>query len=347
VFRNLRCSVIHFNTSWRAGMWTVPVAARLVSRARLVGTMRAMPDPFKSGNRRHFGFLPGLGLWKVAARLVGRTWARALHITVSVNGNDYPQRLVRDFGFDRRKLRVIRNGIRAPQTLTETQRPTEAVEGRSSQRLAGPTRICLLYVGRISPEKGIDHLIRAVADLPEHYSLTIVGDGPSLLQIQSLTEELHVTARVEFVGFVHDPYPRIIASDIVVVPSIWEEAFGRVVIEAMFLMKPVVATRVGGMAEIFVDRLEGVYIPPKDVHALKTAIEELGQDVSLRRRIGERARRRALKDYSISRVAAEYVDTYVSLLKHIRIPARFAAAAIRLSEESTPPFSPNGRSMDG
>jgi glycosyltransferase involved in cell wall biosynthesis len=329
VFRTLRCSVIHFNTSWRPTMWAIVLAARLTTRARLVGTMRAMPDPFSKGSaRRHFGFLPGLGLWKIAPRLVGRVWAHALHMTVSVNGNDYPLRLVRDFGFDPRKLRVIRNGIRPPEAIVAATEPGP-IQGSAEAR--EPREVRLLYVGRVSGEKGLDFLLRALADLPANYSLSIVGEGPSLGSLQALTERLGVATRVHFAGFVRDPYPNFLASDIVVVPSIWEEAFGRAVIEAMFLTKPVVATRVGGMAEIFDDDSEGIYVPPRDVRALGLAIQRLGSDLSLRRTIGERARRRALKDYTLDRVAVQYMDAYASLVEKGSNSRRFAVAVEKLS----------------
>ena len=122
-FGGLDARLLHFNISWRSNMWLVPLIARWRSEARLVGSMRAMPDRYELVPRTlHFGVIPGLRLWKLPDLAVGRVWARALHATVSVNRDDYPPRLISEFGFAANRLSVIYNGVRpwtVPRSLAE------------------------------------------------------------------------------------------------------------------------------------------------------------------------------------------------------------------------------------
>jgi glycosyltransferase involved in cell wall biosynthesis len=80
-------------------------------------------------------------------------------------------------------------------------------------------------------------------------------------------------------------------TDIIVVPSIFEEPFGRVNIEAMAAGKPVIASRVGGIPEVIEDNVSGILVPNGDGDALAKAMIKLIDDAELRRRLGENGRR--------------------------------------------------------
>jgi glycosyltransferase involved in cell wall biosynthesis len=266
VFRRRSAKVVHFNIAWRSGMWVIPICARLVSRAKLVGTMRAMPDPHEVvPRRRHFGIVPGVQLWRLPDLLSGYAWARALHLTVSVNARDYPKRLVRHYGFSANKMRVIYNGVAVPRSASEP-------ENRSKWRgalgaLPGELLVC--FSGRVSQEKGLDKLIESLARLPATYKLVVVGSGPDEDAAKTLVRRLGLDARVVFAGFQQDPYSIMAAADVVCTPSLWQEAFGRVVAEAMSLGVPVVASSVGGMSELFNHGIEGLYVPPGCIGKLR------------------------------------------------------------------------------
>lgn len=147
----------------------------------------------------------------------------------------------------------------------------------------------ILYVGRISPEKGIETLLdamrRVVTDREDlKPTLTIVGDdfqgsryGPMLRQsVERGTDARHV----KFVGHVPfgpDLFSLYDAHDVVVVPS-RTEGFPQVVFEAMARGTPVIATRVGGIPSVVEDRLSGLLIPPDDAEAMATAIEAVLTD---------------------------------------------------------------------
>jgi glycosyltransferase involved in cell wall biosynthesis len=136
----------------------------------------------------------------------------------------------------------------------------------------------LLYVGRLSEEKGVRELAEAAEGLP----LVVVGDGPLRHLLPQAT------------GFV--PHERLgpyyAAAAVVVVPS-RREGYGMTAREAMAYGRPVVATAVGGLVDAVEDGVTGLVVPPGDTAALRAALERLLDDGALRARLGAAARARA------------------------------------------------------
>src|SRR5205823_8805323 len=128
------------------------------------------------------------------------------------------------------------------------------------------------YVGRLSPEKGVEELIEAARGLP----LRVVGDGP---------------LRVPTAGFVPpgELGPWYERAAVVAAPS-RREGYGVVAREAMAWGRPVVATSVGGLPEAIEDGVTGLLVPPGDVGALERALRRLLEDAALRERLGAAAR---------------------------------------------------------
>ncbi len=185
----------------------------------------------------------------------------------------------------------------------------------------------LVIVGQISSWKGHDTAIRALHDLRNHHPnarLTIVGEvkfaGANtrfdnrgyLAELHRLVEDLGLAGAVEFVGERED-VPEIMAhADVVLVPSI-EEPFGRTVAEAMAVGTPVVATTVGGPAEVIEDGTTGLLAPPGDPLAWSEAISRILEhpdwSLEMARRGGEVARRR----FTTQRHAAAMMELYRSV----------------------------------
>ena len=309
-FSKIRGKVIHFNISWRRRMWIIPIIARILTRSHLIGTMRAMPDPHNLVPRRQYlGFIPGLNLWHIPEMVVGWMWARLLDITVTINEKDFPSRLIASYGFSSDRIRVIPNGIHVrPNLPSEYDRQTQ-------REILGirPGKILLCFAGRLSSEKGVTHLLQALALLPETFQLVLIGSGPQRSELESLAQELGLQPKVNFEGFQTNPEDILAASDIVVVPSIWYEAFGRVVVEAFNQGVPVVASRIGGMAELFSDGVEGKYTPPGDPVALARTLEQMGKDPDKLRSMGMAGRQLVKTSYSFNRVLSQYLDLYGTL----------------------------------
>jgi glycosyltransferase involved in cell wall biosynthesis len=142
----------------------------------------------------------------------------------------------------------------------------------------------LIAVGRLSWEKGFDILISAHAKVLKSgigHNLIIVGDGPHRVKLQELVRQWGIADSVFMPGYISNPYPLIKKASALVLSSRFEGLPG-VVIEALALGKPVVATACGGPVEILSDGRAGVLVPPEDVNALADGMSRILSDRSLR-----------------------------------------------------------------
>ncbi|MDQ3516823.1 MAG: glycosyltransferase family 4 protein [Gemmatimonadota bacterium] len=188
--------------------------------------------------------------------------------------------------------------------------PAEIPPDGSAQILLGvaPERPLILSASRASKEKGIPHLMRAFDDLMRHFEgtsarpvLVYAGDGPQLAEFQALRNTLSARDDILLPGYRSDVARLIEGATIVVVPSVWQEAFGNAVLEAMLRAKPIVATRVGGIPEMIEDGVTGILVEPADERALSKAIAGLLRDPSRARALGITARQRATKRFTLER----------------------------------------------
>ena len=153
------------------------------------------------------------------------------------------------------------------------------------------------YLGRLSPEKGLDILVRAVAGL-DAGRLLVVGDGPEAGALRTLAAELK-TSRVEFAGYRSgEELRRILArSQFVVLPSRWYENLPFAVMEAFASSKAVVASRIGGIPEMVEDGVNGLLFPMGDEGSLAACLARMLGDRRLREEMGRRAREKAERLY--------------------------------------------------
>ncbi|MFO8059517.1 MAG: glycosyltransferase family 4 protein [Bacillota bacterium] len=174
-------------------------------------------------------------------------------------------------------VRVIPNGWPAP---SERQ-----------SRLPGPCR--LLYVGRLVPDKGIDLLLSALADIvPVPWRLQVAGEGPMEAEVRRIVRRRHLEDRVTLEGWIEDVCPLYRGADLLTVPSRTEGA-GLVISEAMSCGLPVLASAVGGIPEMVRHGETGWLVPPGDLGALSAALIALAGDGRLREGMGDRARAEA------------------------------------------------------
>jgi glycogen(starch) synthase len=158
----------------------------------------------------------------------------------------------------------------------------------------------VLYIGRLSAEKGIRTLVDATRGL----NLVVAGDG----QLRSLVPDA--------LGFVpHEEVQRLLARAAVVVLPSHREGLPMVLLEAMAHARAVVATPVGGIPSLVEDGVTGLLVPPGDPRALREAIERLLADPDLRRRFGEAARAKVSELSSWDRVTDATLDAYAAALR--------------------------------
>jgi glycogen synthase len=201
-------------------------------------------------------------------------------------------------GCDPARIEVIYNGIGAH--FLNTPR-TEHGSANSKEKQ-------LIYVGRLCVEKGVMVILKALDRLvheqsEQHFHLNIFGDGDDAYtkELQCFIQEKQLSPSVTFYGKV--PQDELIRhydrSDIMLVPSIWKEPFGLVVAEAMARGLPVIASHVGGPAEIITPDVDGLLVVPGDVQTLVSAILQLSKDPATCQRLGQRARSTVYKCFRI------------------------------------------------
>ncbi len=132
----------------------------------------------------------------------------------------------------------------------------------------------LVYVGRLSFEKGVDVLLRALSWVSVPVALTVVGDGPERNRLEALAADLAIPGTVRFAGVRDDVAAQIAAAHGLVLPS-RTEGMPMTMVEAMAVGRPVLATAVGGVPEAFDARLGGAMVHPEDPGALAAEIDAL------------------------------------------------------------------------
>lgn len=158
----------------------------------------------------------------------------------------------------------------------------------------------LVNIGRLSPEKGQDLLLRAVASLSAEFpglELTFAGIGPLEQALRSLAQSLGIGDRVHFIGFVADMPPLYAQHDLVVQSSL-TEGLPNVILEAAYLRAPIVATAVGGTAEVVEHGSSAWLIPPGSLDALVDGIRRFLRAPAEFAAMGERAHARVRDHFS-------------------------------------------------
>jgi glycosyltransferase involved in cell wall biosynthesis len=179
-----------------------------------------------------------------------------------------------------------------------------------------PDAFVVLGLGRLVPIKGFDLLVRAlpavVAQVPSA-SARLVGDGAERPRLEALARALGVAERLVMAGEVFDVTTHLAAADVLAVPS-RNEGMGRVIVEAMALGIPVVATAVGGIPDVVTDGEGGRLVAPEDVDALAAALVELGRDAALRGKLGEAGAVRA-EAFSTAVAREKLLAVYAELVR--------------------------------
>jgi spore coat protein SA len=169
---------------------------------------------------------------------------------------------------------------------------TLAFKAYTSYQLANPPRV--LYVGRLTEEKGVHILIDAALKLADRgIPIKLVLAGSSFFEGAPETPYIKdIQAAALPLRFVkHSELPAVFGSaDIVVVPSVWQDPCPLVVLEAMACGRPIVATRVGGVPELLKDGYNGLLVDPLSAEELSSAIDKLVNSLHLREQLGRNAR---------------------------------------------------------
>ena len=328
---------------WRDERGVMPLEQRPAEEYQLIVERMALNGHF------HLYFYPGLGRrmkhlrpdivhideepYNLAAfqamRLAKRVGARALFFTWQNIHRRYPPPFnwMQHYNFRRadyaiagnsEAVRVLRGkGYGGPIKVIpqfgvdpDVFRPDREAVDRGGEFVIG-------YVGRLVEEKGVEILMRAVADLDGSWRLRILGSGPLRTWLEELAQELGISAKVTF-----DPpipssqMPRYLNGlDALVLPSLtrpnWKEQFGRVLIEAMACGVPVIGSDSGQIPHVIGEA--GLVFSEGDAQSLLKELQRLMDHPPLRVQLSSRGRERVLAHYTQARIAAETYQVYKEL----------------------------------
>lgn len=271
-------------------LWGLP-AARLAGVERRVATIHSM---FEQSDRRRFGRV----LFGALYRVMGAAATDVIAVSQVVAEH------LSDQGVARRPVRVIRNGIEIPPQTAQS-------DGVGAPREAGG-RLQIVTVGRLNPVKGQATLVEAVGRLVAEgrdIGCWIVGEGPERAALEEQIRRLDLEDRVKLLGFKRHVDPILAESDVFCLPSL-TEGLPFAALEASAQGKPIVASRVGGLARHFSHQESALLTPPGDVEALAAALRQCAADRAFAAALGRRARRMVERDYSLDLTLAETRTLY-------------------------------------
>lgn len=206
--------------------------------------------------------------------------------------------------------KVVPNGIE-PREFDPAKRTTAGVEVRRELGLPDDAQV-VIYTGRLTKEKGVLDLARAVAQLASSHPrlhLVVVGGSlptdrdPAMADLRAMTHEQPLAGRLHLVGFRDDVARWLAAADVYCLPS-WREGLPVSLLEAMAMALPVVTTNVRGCREVAVAGRTALIVPPRDPQALARALATLLDDPVRAARFGAAGRERVLQFFARERQLA-------------------------------------------
>ncbi|MCW5799583.1 MAG: glycosyltransferase [Nitrospira sp.] len=297
IFRAIRPDIVH--THKYKDSIVASIVARCMGVRRIIRVVHGRPEPF-NGLRN--------------ARMVGYTMLDRLvtHLLIDkvvAVSSDLEQLLIGTFG--RNRVVCIHNGINLGSIVVTMSR----VDKRKEWQVSDKT-ILIGTVGRLVPVKGHMVLLEALKILRElhgNVKLLLVGDGPLRTNLETEAKRLGLEHFVIFSGHQEQPHDLINMMDIFLLPSL-HEGIPMVLLEALALNRPVIASRVGGIPEVLSHGRSGILVSPAKPGALAMAIRDLIEHPDKAVSIGMAGRVQVETEFSASIMADRTVGVYNSLL---------------------------------
>jgi glycosyltransferase involved in cell wall biosynthesis len=212
-------------------------------------------------------------------------------------------------GFRPNMIELIPNGVD-----TERFIPSQGSEmDRQKKEMGFDRRRFVTFIGRLEPQKDVETLIKAWAELKDKFphALLLVGEGSTKDCLEGLVRSFKMEGSVIFVGRISPEeiltYHQL--ADVFVLPSL-SEGLSNSLLEAMSCAKAVLATRIGGNIEIIEDGVDGLLFSPGDVFDLSRKLEKLLSHGAERELLGNKAREKMVREYSLPLIASRYLELY-------------------------------------
>jgi len=282
-------------------------------QAMLCTTVLRLSQTPNIGTFHASGGLPWYNLFTPLVKLFLKKWFRKLDgkIAVSKPAMDYVRKYFSGY------YNIIPNGIDLNHFSPNVSPVDEFCDGKLN----------ILFVGRLEKRKGLNYLLKAYPQVKREYPnsrLIIVGPGTRLRKKYEKQVLRGGLKDVVFVGYVsYNELPKYYrTADIFCSPATGQESFGIVLLEAMAIGKPIVASNIEGYASVVTHGVEGLLVPPKDDKALARSLISLMANESLRQQIGTRGRLKAM-EYSWEYVAQRVLNYYIRILSEPPWKERF------------------------
>ncbi|MDI6840240.1 MAG: glycosyltransferase family 4 protein [bacterium] len=221
-----------------------------------------------------------------------------------------------------KKVKLLYYGIEIPSLINSTNELRKAINL--------PLKVPIVtMVGLFMEWKGQKYFIKAIPKILNAFPTTkflLVGDARAesdsdkvyANKVRKLVTDFKLTDSVIFMSYREDVLDIMAASDIIVHASIGPEPFGLVIIEAISVGKPVIASRIGAPKEIIEDGVDGILVPPKDSEAIANACIKLLKDPMLCKNMGKYGREKVEKYFGVNGMIKEVEEVWLSLSRHSR-----------------------------
>lgn len=278
VFKEVNADVIH--THRNCAQYAVPAAIFTGIKGR-VHTFHSVAE--KENGRM--------------ARVVNKLFFKHCHLIPVALSERVQDSIVKEYKLSKTSVPVVFNGINLLRCIP-----------KDDYSVHGNFRI--LHIGRFAPEKNHGRLLRAFMLFHNKHSdseLWLIGDGEKKTEMETFARENGLAENVKFLGLQSDVHEFLREADMFVLPSDYE-GMPMTIIEAMGTGLPCIASNVGGIPDMIFNGVDGVLIEPNE-GALVDAIESLYNDMTLRKKLGENAKKRA-QSFSSEQMAREYIKVY-------------------------------------
>ena len=293
LFRRERVAIVH------AYLFDASIVSRLAGRLAHVPVVL-------TSTRASLEYLPRAAWW--LDRFTAR-WCRRI-LAVSQGTADF---VVQRERIPAHKVVVVPNGVDVRRF-----QPGDRAAARARWDVEEGDFV-VACVGRLHEQKGHRHLFEALAVARRQISrivCLVAGDGPRRAAVMAEADALGLEHAVRFLGHVQQIHSVYDAADVVVLPSLYE-GMSNVLLEAMAMERPVIATAVEGSAELVRPGETGFLVPPGDEAALEEALVELAGSPSRSRAMGVRARQLAERHHSIDNTVSRIEELYLQEWGHV------------------------------
>lgn len=281
LLRRNRYDLVHA-FSLTAELWTLLAGLLARRRPPLVASVRGLyldqPAPF----------------WRLKRYVLSRS------VAVIANARAGAAAAAQRSGVAPERFSVVPNGM-----LPIERQPRDASTRLRQAIGAPPDRRFCLFVGRLVTQKNLPCLVRALAMMPPASRpwIALAGNGPLRAQVEAMREAAGLSGDIRLLGEREDTAALMQAADFLVLPSSFE-GMSNVLMEAMSVGCPVIASVVGGNPELVEDGQTGLLFPDDDAHALAAQLQRMSSDPALRARLAENAARTMHERYSIDNLVA-------------------------------------------